>query len=211
MMDKIPDLNLFMMCERPVVRAFRPIPDGYHVRCLRPSELDIWKDIHFDQPNETTRKYMNEFYERVYAPKEEDFFTACKVLCDKDENIIGTCFSWPAYGQISTIQWFRIKKEYEGRGLGRALLTYVMIGLSGFELPVYLHTQPESYRAIKLYTDFGFSLLKGGKVGTRENELEKALPYLEKAMTKEAFDSLRFAETPDELLSAAASSDYSQF
>jgi len=24
-MDKIPDLNLFMMCERPVVRAFRPI------------------------------------------------------------------------------------------------------------------------------------------------------------------------------------------
>jgi hypothetical protein len=29
------------------------------------------------------------------------------------------------------------------------------------EYPVYLHIQPSSFRAIKLYSDFGFSLLSG--------------------------------------------------
>ena len=49
--------------------------------------------------------------------------------------------------------------EYEGKGIGRALLSYVMQSLPQNEYPVFLHTHPASFRAIKLYSDMGFKLL----------------------------------------------------
>ena len=79
------------------------------------------------------------------------------------------------------------------------------------EYPVYLHTQPSSYRAIKLYTDFGFSLLTGGRVGQRENQLAQSLPILREVMPPAAYGRLTFAPAPEELLSAAASRKSANF
>ena len=44
MLEKdIPDLNIFMMCEKLNEDALREIPEGYHIRNIRKDELDIWK------------------------------------------------------------------------------------------------------------------------------------------------------------------------
>ena len=79
------------------------------------------------------------------------------------------------------------------------------------DYPVYLHTQPGSYRAIKLYTDFGFALLTDQQVGFRENELEIGLPYLKEKMPEADFARLRFESAPEDFLQAVKSSPVSQF
>jgi hypothetical protein len=68
------------------------------------------------------------------------------------------------------------------------------------DYPIYLHTQPGSFRAIKLYSDFGFTLLRGGQLGTRPNELEKSLPILQRFMSKKDFDGLEIVDTPVDLI-----------
>ena len=72
------------------------------------------------------------------------------------------------------------------------------------DFPIYLHTHPSCFRAVHLYGEFGFRLLRGPAVGGRSNDLEKSLPYLEQAMPREYFQQLAFADAPQALLQAAA-------
>jgi GNAT superfamily N-acetyltransferase len=209
----IPDLNLFMMCETLNKTALREMPTGFHVRNCRKSELETWKAIHFDDVI-TAKKYhefMTNYFDEVYSDKADLFFKKCLFVCDKDDLPIGTCFIWEAYNKINTLHWFKVIKHYEGKGIGRALLSIVMQDLNDEEYPVYLHTQPSSFCAIKLYSDIGFSLLTDPIIGNRNNDLEESLPILEKIMPREDFNKLEMTKTPIDFLNAVSSSNIDQF
>ena len=205
--------NLFMMCVRPDETEFTDIPEGYHIRTCRPDEIELWKTIHFD--DEITageqKPYMDLYFKTVYEPEGDEFQNRCLFLCGADDVPVGTCFAWRAYGRITTIHWYKIRKDCEDRGLGRALLSYVMRSVAAEDYPVFLHTHPGCFRAIKLYTDFGFSLLTDAGVGYRTNDLEASLPYLRRMMPEAVYGALTFASAPDELLDAARTSEFSHF
>ena len=44
----IPDLNIFMMCEKLNEKALSNLPQGFHIRTCKPNELSIWKEFPFD-------------------------------------------------------------------------------------------------------------------------------------------------------------------
>jgi hypothetical protein len=79
------------------------------------------------------------------------------------------------------------------------------------DYPIYIHTQPSSFKAIKLYSDFGFKLLKGGRIGHRDNELEKSLQILREFMTQNDFDRLEIIDTPSNFIKLTASETTTQF
>ena len=95
--------------------------------------------------------------------------------------------------------------------MGRALLSYLLKDFPEHQYPIFLHTQPSSYRAIKLYSDFGFVLLRDPVVGMRKNDLGESLPILKKVMKPEAFDRLMFQNAPKFFLQAVQSSNINQF
>jgi hypothetical protein len=102
-------------------------------------------------------------------------------------------------------------KEYENNGIGRALLSAVMRTLTPSDYPVYLHTQVGSYRAIKLYSDFGFKILKDNPVGLRQNDLSTAIPHLKARMPTTAFNGLEFCFAEQQFLIRAANSSTNDF
>lgn len=214
MSDNIPDLNLFMMCKKVNIKAYSEIPNGFTLRTLRKDELEIWKRFPFDNEEEK-EKYsssMQEYFDKVYAKKSEDFFSKCFVICNNEDIPVATCFAWRAYNEITTIHWLKVRKSCEDRGLGRAIMTVVMQGINEENYPVYLHTHPSCYRAIKLYSDFGFALVKSeGKIGTRENDLEKALPILEEYMPESAYQGLNFENAPVDFIETVEKSDIDEF
>jgi hypothetical protein len=79
------------------------------------------------------------------------------------------------------------------------------------DYPIYIHTQPSSFKAIKLYSDFGFKLLNGGRIGHRDNELEKSLQILREFMPQNDFDRLEIIDTPSNFLKLMASETTIQF
>ena len=205
--------NLFMMCPRLNEAALSELPEGFRIRTCRRDELDLWKTIHFDSPEtaEEQKPYMTRYFTEVYEPAGNEFWNRCLFLCDADDRPVGTCFAWKAYGCVTTIHWYKIRTDYEGRGLGRALLSHVMRALAPSDYPVFLHTHPGCIRALKLYTDFGFSLLTDAEVGFRANDLEAGLPYLRERMSAPAYEALTFAAAPESFLKAVKTSEISQF
>ena len=206
MADAIPDLNLFMVCTELKHNALRDMPVGYHVRPCRRDELDLWKAIHFDDPSiaEEYRPYMTDYFDRVYAQKADLFFETCLFVCNQDDQPIATAFIWKAYDLFQTIHWFKVINDYEGQGIGRALLSVIMRDLKPEDYPVYLHTQPGSYRAIKLYSDFGFKLLSDPVIGNRPNGLAESMPILQRYMPLEYFNKLQITAAPAGFLHALA-------
>ena len=147
----------------------------------------------------------------AYAAQEETLFARSLVVCDQHDQIVGTCFLWQAYGLFNTVHWFKVVKAYEGRGIGRALLSILFQDVTDADLPIYLHTQPESFRAIKLYSDFGFDLLTDKRIGQRDNHIEQCLPYLQAMMPKQDYQQLRFTTAPATFIAGMAAQQDDQF
>jgi GNAT superfamily N-acetyltransferase len=199
------NLNIFMQCDSPNEDAFRKLPDGYSFRLCRRDELDAWKRI---LVHEQYIDHVTAYYNRVYAPYEDEFFRRCLFVCDEKDKPIASTFIWRSYGLINTVGWFGVLPEYEGKGLGRALISQV---LKDAEFPVYLHTQPTSARAIKLYSDFGFKLITNFIPGNRSNDLEDSLPYLKKILPEKDYAALRYTTANPELITAIQSNELAEF
>ena len=212
----IPSKDLFMMCTALNLSALREIPQGFHFRMCRPDELDTWKMMHLDFPQtpeqfNTNMQFMTDYYNRLYAEKSNLFFQKCLFVCNENDTPIGRGFVWKAYGSVNTIHWYKVLKEYENRGIGRAILTAIMKDLTEADYPVFLHTHPSSFRAIKLYSDFGFRLISDPVVGYRNNDIEECLPILKRFMPKSDFDKLMIVKAPQYFLDTAASSKDEEF
>lgn len=216
MSGTIPSKDLFMMCPAMNASAARELPHGFHFRMCRPDELETWKEMLLDFPHtqeihDEYMKIMTDYYENVYSKKSSLFFQKCLLACDERDAPVGRGFIWKAYDKINTIHWYKVLKPYENRGVGRAILTEIMKDLKECDYPVFLHTHPSSFRAIKLYSDFGFGLISDPKVGYRNNDLDECLPILEKFMPKCDFNNLKIMKAPQFFLDAAASSPIEEF
>jgi ribosomal protein S18 acetylase RimI-like enzyme len=196
--EEIPDKNIFMVCKELNKNALRSLPEGYIVRNCRPDELSIWKAFPFDDESLAKEydSFMVDYFTTTYGGKEDYFFAKTLFVCDDQDKPIATCLLWKAYNEFNTIQWFKVHKNYEGKGIGRALFSLIMKDLTQEDYPVYLHTQPSSFRAIKLYSDFGFDLIRGNNFGIRQNDLEQCLLILEQFMPKNDFQNLRISNAP---------------
>jgi ribosomal protein S18 acetylase RimI-like enzyme len=210
---EIPDKNIFMVCNQVNINAFSKLPEGYKVRNCHFDELAIWKAFPFDNSAEAVEyePFMTNYFQTTYGGQEDLFFSKTLFICDTQNRPVATCLLWKAYDAFNTIQWFKVLKTHEGKGIGRALLSMILNDLNGADYPVYLHTQPSSFRAIKLYTDFGFALLKGDKFGNRKNELSECLPILKQFMSQRDFQNLNFAQAPRDFSAILAEHKTVQF
>jgi ribosomal protein S18 acetylase RimI-like enzyme len=206
MSDEIPDLNLFMVCRKLNVKAISEMPVGFHIRNCQEDELDVWKAMPFDTPQLAKQYYefMTQYFNSVYAKRRALFFEKCLFACDEDNKPVGTCFAWQAYEKITTIHWFKVLKNFEGKGIGRALLSTVMASLTENEFPIFLHTHPSGFRAIKLYSDAGFSFLSDPIIGSRKNDLVECLPILKEYMLPQDYECLQITKSPRFFLKVVA-------
>ena len=211
--DHFADKNLFMMCTHLNEDALTELPKDYYIRNCQENELDIWKAMPFNDPETAKENFgsMTEYFDSVYGNYKEDFFKKCFFICNLNDKPIGTCFLWKAYNKINTIHWYKVIQEYEGKGIGRALLSYIMKTANKNDYPIYLHTHAGCNRAIKLYSDFGFELLRDPKIGNRKNDLEECLPYLEKIMPGQYFRKLKMTNAPKYFLDVVNSSKIDEF
>lgn len=211
--EDIPDKNIFMMCDSLNRSALSQLSNEYIIRSSRKDEIDIWKAFPFDSVEvaKVHAPYMVEYFERTYKEKEKEFFTKTLFVCDRNAKPVATCMVWKAYGEFTTIHWLKVLKEVEGKGIGRALFSIIMESIKEEEYPVYLHTQPGSFRAIKLYSDFGFDILTDEIIGIRKNEIDESMLYLEEFMPVEYYLQLRFRKAPQSFIDRMAKFTTNEF
>ena len=188
----------------PTIKA-APLPEGFSYRFFRnPDDIKHWARIEtsvleFDDP-----KVAEEYFISSYLPQINDLRRRCVFIKNSDGLPIATATAWYAnvseLGHQAILHWVGVCPEYQGLGLGKAVVQKVLEVFNELEAgyPIWLHTQTWSHPAVRLYHKLGFNFVKTDKLGndnTRsggskiyEEDSMKAIEVLQKVVDKQLLD-----------------------
>ena len=194
MLDRtIPFCNTIMKCSDYSPRHVE-LPDGFSIVSYQRGYEKEWAKLEYAIGDFDSLEEAEKYFVETYLQKTE-LFSNILFAMNKDNEIIGSCIAWQdmrGTNSVSSLHWLVVDERYQRIGLGRALCIAVMnIYVERGALPVYIHTQPWSWKAILLYTSLGFKLQKTDAFSHYENEYEKAMIELGKIVTAEQYELLK--------------------
>ncbi len=137
------------------------LPPGYSLCYFSPGDEQAWAEIEagageFSRTEQALDHFASEFGLYIDALR-----TRCLFLTGSGGRKIGTATAWYSDdfrgGRWGRLHWVAIHRDYQGRGLARPLVTAAVNRLSQLHARAYLTSQTTSYKAIKLYLDYGFA------------------------------------------------------
>ncbi|MCM1286227.1 MAG: GNAT family N-acetyltransferase [Acetobacter sp.] len=157
--------------------------DNVDIRNYCQGDEILWAEIETAigdfESTENALEYFNLHY------KTDDIFERC-FFAKCENKIVGTCIAWYDFKdnkKISSLHWMAVLPGYQGRGIGKKLLNSVMQFYNSNDLmPVYLHTQPWSYKAVGLYLSAGFEFQQSDTFANYKNEYNDAIEILKNYM-----------------------------
>ena len=134
-------------------------PAGFTLRLYQPDDATAWVRIHQEAGH--VHAVSPELHTREFAAGEVPLRQRQFFLCAADGREIGTATAWfdeDHHGESwGRLHWVAVSEAYQGRGLGRVLVSAACLRLRELGHPrVYLRTQPDRVKAIQLYLSFGF-------------------------------------------------------
>lgn len=190
--------SIIMRCDRIDKSAYLELPSGIEAVFYKEGMEMVWAKVQKaagEFAEDSVSDAAAYFMER-YGDRRQELSERCVFLKEQETGrYIGTCMAWFEQKngeEVPVLHWLAVDDAYAGNGYARMLITQVMKLFERFAKgqKIYLHTQPCSYRAIKLYNDFGFSITRTDTYGTAVNEYEEAMPLLKKHMTAETYERL---------------------
>jgi len=185
LLDKsIPYFNIIM--KRPVgvsIPKFE-LPTGFSFRRYSFGLESDWAAIETSVGEFDTVEDSLDYFQNEYLPYKEELQKRLIFAINQEGIPVGTITSWWNFTvtrRDPSIHWFAVRKEYQGLGLGKALITECIRNLQELEgdQVIYLHTQTWSYRAISLYLNTGFFIEVQDTFSNYKNDYEQAIPVLQ--------------------------------
>ena len=193
MLDRtIPFYNTIMKCSDYSLRHAE-LPDGFSIVSYQRGYEKEWAKLEYAIGDFDSLEAAEQYFAETYLQNPK-LFSNILFLLNKEQEIVGSCIAWQdkrGENSVSSLHWLIVQEQYQRMGLGRALGTVVMnIYAEHGKLPVYIHTQPWSWKAILLYVSLGFRLQKTDTFSHYENEYGKSMDELEKIVSKEQYELL---------------------
>ena len=193
MLDRtIPFCNTIMKCSDYEYRNVE-LPDGFSIVPYQVGYEKEWAKLEYAIGDFDSVTEAEKYFVKTYLQNPELLPNILFAL-NKDGDVVGSCIAWQdmqGINNVSSLHWLVVDERYQGIGLGRALCTAVMnIYVKHQGLPVYIHTQPWSWKAILLYRSLGFRLQKTDTFSNYENEYGKAITELRRIVSEEQYELL---------------------
>lgn len=195
----IPYKSIIMRCDCVNENAFAEVADCFSIVKYHSEMKPVWIEIQkaagqFDDSSDVD---IAEYFEKTFLFENSRICESCYFLKDNiEEKYVGTCCAWFSNKDkriIPVLHWLAVVPSYRNKGCARMLITEVLkvFKLKYENQAIYLHTQPSSFQAIKLYNDFGFNIAKKDSYGNAVNEYADAMKILEKVMSVDAYMRLK--------------------
>ncbi len=149
-----------VIMSRPHMRGIpqMPMPAGYGIRPMTVDDIGLWTDIWRDAEPYLTIKdglFREEFGDDPGAVPRR-----CFIVTDSRGLGVGTISAWynrDFHGRdAGRIHWVAVRPRFQGKGVGKAMMTHAMNCLAEWHDNCYLVTTTERTGAIALYLGFGF-------------------------------------------------------
>lgn len=184
MLDKsLPYYNIIMKrCQGAVIPEVN-LPKGYIFKLYTDGDDDSWAKIMVSVGEFDTYNEALDYFKENYMPYKAELSLRCLFIQTNQGEMIGTLTNWWNYTRNRrdpSIHWVGVKPEFQGLGLGKALVyegMRRMVELEG-DRDFFLHTQTWSYKAISIYLKAGYSFVKDEVFGDYNNDYEKALEVI---------------------------------
>lgn len=189
----IPFYNLILRCDR-WQRRETPLPEGFRVRGYRPGDEAAWAALEYEIGDFDTPEEARDYFAAVYGAHPRELARRCLFAEDGQGRAVGTCTAWRDprnAGTCASLHWLAVSPAYQGKGLGRALCRRTLEVFRDLgEFPVYIHTQPWSWKAVLLYLQEGFLLQKADTFGGYENQYGPGMEALRAVLTPAEYEKL---------------------
>ena len=194
MLDRtIPFYNTIMKCSDYEYKNIE-LSDGFSVVSYQPGYEREWAKLEYAIGDFGSIAEAEKYFVETYLQNPE-LYPDILFVRGRNNEIAGSCIAWQdTQGSrfVSSLHWLVVDERYQRIGIGRALCTAVMnIYAKHGALPVYIHTQPWSWKAILLYISLGFKLQKTDTFSHYENEYKKAMAELRNVLTEEQYELLK--------------------
>ena len=155
------------------------LPVGYAITGYREGFENRWADIIYSVEHTDTWQQARDIFEKEFMSVPELLPGQCLFVLDGKGEAVATASLWHGdhFGEThQRIHWVATRPEHQGRGLVKALMTRLLdlhneLGYKDF---IYLTTQTWSYKAINIYSQFGFVPYIGEKpVNWKDENFDK--------------------------------------
>lgn len=146
-----------------------------------------WASIETSVGEFASEQEALEYFQREYLPHVRELERRLLFVRTANGEAVGTITSWwnhTGKRRDPSIHWLAVRNEYQGLGLGKALVSECLkrlVFLDG-ENDVWLHTQTWSHKAIGMYLKAGFELVEQESFSQYSNDYEHAIPILRQTL-----------------------------
>ena len=194
MIDRsIPYYNLILKCTK-ICTTPVSLPEGYSFKMYDECYEKYWAKLEYEIGDFSSVEEAEMYFKTNYCNQIRELKKRCVFVVDAYSNFVGSCIAWHDLKDndtVSSLHWLVVSPEHQGKHIGLALCQKVMdIFNECGETPVYIHTQPWSYKAILLYIKLGFKIQKNDTFSHYENQYKKAIKILEKLLPESQFNQI---------------------
>ena len=188
MLDRtLPCCSLILRCDRILPMEIK-LPAGYGIRAYQPGDEAAWAVLHTQTGDFASTEEAASYFMDKYGA---DLSRVLFALSPEGE-VIGTVAAWTddrAGEPVRSLHWLAVAEDHQRQGIGKAL-TQTALRLLRREdnaAPVYLHTQPWSWKAVLLYVKLGFKLQRKDAFGSYTNDYDQAMAALQPLLDEKQF------------------------
>lgn len=160
--NKFRDIKVLMEKNNPTEYPKFDLPEGFSiVKYIDGYEKD-WAQIQTDLEQFENIEDALKCFKDTFLDDTDDVYKKCFFIQDSKGKNIATASIWAGnhFGKtLQRIHWVAVSKECQGLGLAKCLVSAALDVFNelGFKDYIYLTSQVSSYKALNIYSKFGFT------------------------------------------------------
>lgn len=176
MLDKsVPYFDVIMRRKAGTAIPERELPEKFKFSYFRSGDEKTWAKIETSVLEFDDTLDALVYFQKKYLHPLPEIERRCIFIENEKGEKIATATSWYAYTGVRRdpwVDWVSVRPEYQGLGLGKALVSKVLQLMRDIEgdRDFYLHTQTWSHVAIRLYLQMGFEIIDERNISKYKND-----------------------------------------